>query len=83
MIWVNRPTSPDAIVCMAINGESLTGAGAPRPGAIQGGRSINEAWADYNKEVPRAKGEADQAVRAAEGYALERVNKAEGVRPCS
>jgi modulator of FtsH protease HflK len=41
-------------------------------------RSINDAWADYNKEVPRAKGEADQAVRAAEGYALERVNKAEG-----
>jgi hypothetical protein len=29
MIWVNRPTSPDAIVFMAINGESLTGAGAP------------------------------------------------------
>jgi modulator of FtsH protease HflK len=41
-------------------------------------RSINDAWADYNKEVPRAKGEADQAVRTAEGYALERVNKAEG-----
>jgi len=38
MIWVNRPTSPDAIVFMAINGESLTGAGAPRPGSIQGGR---------------------------------------------
>src|SRR5262249_23604789 len=37
-----------------------------------------EAWAEYNKAVPRAKGEADQAVRAAEGYALERVNKAEG-----
>jgi hypothetical protein len=32
MIWVNRPTSPDAIVFMSINGESLTGAGAPRPG---------------------------------------------------
>ena len=41
-------------------------------------RSINEAWADYNKEVPRAKGEADQSVRAAEGYSLERVNKSEG-----
>ena len=41
-------------------------------------RAINEAWADYNKEVPRAKGEAEQAVRAAEGYALERVNNAEG-----
>jgi modulator of FtsH protease HflK len=41
-------------------------------------RAINDAWADYNKVVPRAKGEAEQAVRAAEGYALERVNKAQG-----
>ncbi len=41
-------------------------------------RAINDAWADYNKEVPKAKGEAEQAVRAAEGYALERVNNAEG-----
>jgi len=28
--------------------------------------------------VPRAKGEAEQAVRSAEGYALERVNRAGG-----
>jgi membrane protease subunit HflK len=41
-------------------------------------RAINDAWADYNKSVPRAKGEAEQAIRAAEGYALERVNNAEG-----
>jgi membrane protease subunit HflK len=41
-------------------------------------RSINDAWADYNKSVPRSKGEAEQAIRAAEGYALERVNNAEG-----
>jgi membrane protease subunit HflK len=41
-------------------------------------RAINDAWADYNKSVPRAKGEADQAIRSAEGYALERVNKAQG-----
>src|SRR2546427_12038591 len=41
-------------------------------------RAINDAWADYNKAVPRAKGEAEQAVRSAEGYALERVNHAEG-----
>jgi membrane protease subunit HflK len=41
-------------------------------------RATNEAWADYNKEVPRAKGEAEQLVRAAEGYATERVNRAEG-----
>jgi membrane protease subunit HflK len=41
-------------------------------------RAINDAWADYNKVVPRAKGEAEQAVRAAEGYSVERVNNAEG-----
>jgi len=41
-------------------------------------RAINDAWADYNKSVPRARGEAEQAIRSAEGYALERVNKAQG-----
>jgi len=41
-------------------------------------RAINEAWADYNKSVPRSKGEAEQAIRSAEGYTLERVNNAEG-----
>jgi modulator of FtsH protease HflK len=41
-------------------------------------RAINDAWADYNKAVPRAKGEAEHAVRAAEGYSLERVNNAQG-----
>ncbi len=41
-------------------------------------RAINDAWADYNLTVPRVKGEAEQAVRSAEGYALERVNNAEG-----
>jgi membrane protease subunit HflK len=41
-------------------------------------RAINDAWADYNKSVPRAKGEAEQAIRAAEGYAIERVNLAQG-----
>jgi membrane protease subunit HflK len=41
-------------------------------------RAINDAWADYNKSVPRAKGQAEQQVRSAEGYALDRVNKAEG-----
>ena len=41
-------------------------------------RAINDAWADYNKSVPRARGEAEQAVRSAEGYAVERVNNAEG-----
>lgn len=41
-------------------------------------RSINEAWAEFNLAVPRANGEADQAIRAAEGYAVERENKALG-----
>jgi membrane protease subunit HflK len=41
-------------------------------------RAINEAWADYNKAVPLAKGQAEQMVRAAEGYALERENHALG-----
>ena len=36
--------------------------------AVTGVRgAINEAWAEYNQAVPRAKGEAEQAVRAAEG----------------
>jgi membrane protease subunit HflK len=41
-------------------------------------RAVNEAWADYNQSVPRAKGEAEQLVRSAEGYALERENHALG-----
>lgn len=41
-------------------------------------RLINEAWADYNQTVPNARGEAERAVRAAEGYALERLNNAKG-----
>ena len=41
-------------------------------------RAINDAWADYNKSVPKAKGEAEQAIRAAEGYSLERLNNAQG-----
>ncbi|MEK6631152.1 MAG: FtsH protease activity modulator HflK [Acidobacteriota bacterium] len=41
-------------------------------------RMINEAWADYNQTVPNARGEAERAIRAAEGYALERVNNAKG-----
>ncbi len=41
-------------------------------------RAINDAWADYNKEVPKAKGEAEQMIRSAEGYSIERVNRADG-----
>ena len=33
---------------------------------------------DYNKEIPRASGEALQVIEAAEGYAIERVNQANG-----
>ncbi|HKQ98847.1 MAG TPA: FtsH protease activity modulator HflK, partial [Candidatus Polarisedimenticolia bacterium] len=41
-------------------------------------RAINDAWAEYNRTVPLAKGQTEQMVRAAEGYALERVNNAQG-----
>ena len=41
-------------------------------------RAINDAWAEYNRTVPLAKGQTDQMIRAAEGYALERVNNAQG-----
>ncbi len=39
---------------------------------------MNEARAAYNKVIPRAQGEALQAVLQAEGYSLNRVNSAEG-----
>ena len=39
---------------------------------------INEALADYNRVIPRARGEAQQTVLQADGYLLERVNRAEG-----
>lgn len=41
-------------------------------------RAINEAWAEYNQEIPRARGTAQQSVEAAEGYAVDRVNRAKG-----
>jgi modulator of FtsH protease HflK len=41
-------------------------------------RAINEAWAEYNQEIPRAKGRAEQALQASEGYAVDRVNRAQG-----
>ena len=44
----------------------------------QAQRQINEAEAEYNAVIPRAYGEAEQAVLQAEGYALDRVNRAEG-----
>lgn len=39
---------------------------------------INEAFSELNRAIPRAKGEAEQAIRGAEGYAVERVNRAQG-----
>ncbi|OQB01102.1 MAG: Modulator of FtsH protease HflK [Spirochaetes bacterium ADurb.Bin215] len=41
-------------------------------------RFINEGKEAYNREIPRASGEAEQMVQIARGYATERVNKARG-----
>jgi modulator of FtsH protease HflK len=41
-------------------------------------RLQNEAWAQYNKEIPKARGEAKQLIQEAEGYAVERVNRSKG-----
>jgi modulator of FtsH protease HflK len=41
-------------------------------------RAINEAWAEYNQEIPRARGLAEQQIQAAEGYGIDRVNRAQG-----
>ncbi|MBW2153155.1 MAG: hypothetical protein JRH18_15980 [Deltaproteobacteria bacterium] len=39
---------------------------------------IYQAKEDYNKAIPTARGEAERTIRAAEGYALDRVNRARG-----
>ena len=39
---------------------------------------IFQAREQFNREVPRARGEAKQAIQEAEGYAVERINKARG-----
>ena len=41
-------------------------------------KMINQAWESYNNRIPRAKGEARQLISEAEGYALKRVNRAQG-----
>ncbi len=41
-------------------------------------RLINEARAEYNKVIPRSSGEAEQTILGSEGYALDRVNRAQG-----
>lgn len=39
---------------------------------------INMANGEYNKIVPKVRGEADQKIRAAEGYRSKRINEAQG-----
>ena len=39
---------------------------------------ILQAKEDYNKAIPAARGEADRTIKAAESYALNRVNRAKG-----
>ncbi len=41
-------------------------------------RLINEGREAYNKDIPRARGEAEQLIQIAQGYAAERVNRARG-----
>jgi membrane protease subunit HflK len=41
-------------------------------------RLINEGKEAFNKEIPRARGRAKQTIQEAEGYAVEKVNKAKG-----
>ncbi|MBI9101367.1 MAG: FtsH protease activity modulator HflK [Spirochaetales bacterium] len=41
-------------------------------------RLINEGLEEYNREIPKAKGQAAQQIQIAEGYATERVNQAKG-----
>jgi len=41
-------------------------------------KMVNEAWEAYNQAIPEEKGKADQTIQVAEGYALERINKADG-----
>lgn len=41
-------------------------------------RSVNQAWAQYNSIIPKARGSALQTMQSAEGYATERVNRARG-----
>jgi len=41
-------------------------------------RLINEGQQLYNEEIPKARGQAQQMIQVAEGYATERVNRARG-----
>ncbi|MFA6635776.1 MAG: FtsH protease activity modulator HflK [Candidatus Omnitrophota bacterium] len=39
---------------------------------------INQAWEAYNKAIPKAEGEAKRTIHQAEGYKVNRVNRAKG-----
>jgi membrane protease subunit HflK len=41
-------------------------------------RLINEGQQVYNEEIPKTRGEAEQQIQIAQGYATERVNRANG-----
>lgn len=39
---------------------------------------INQAWEVYNQKIPQANGQASKMIKEAEGYSLEKVNRARG-----
>lgn len=39
---------------------------------------INQALANYNRAIPKAKGKAEQTIQIAKGYAINKINRAEG-----
>ncbi len=41
-------------------------------------KMINQAWEAYNKAIPKASGEAERTIREAEGYSLDKINRAKG-----
>lgn len=41
-------------------------------------RLINEGQQAYNEQIPRTRGEADRLIQVANGYATERINRAQG-----
>jgi modulator of FtsH protease HflK len=41
-------------------------------------RVINEAWAEYNRVIPRALGQAEEQILLARAYEVERLNRARG-----
>jgi len=41
-------------------------------------QAINQAWEEYNKVIPEAKGEAEQMLKQAEAYKVDKINRAKG-----